>query len=351
MTSSAAADRSAAAPLPQALRLLVECPVTTPMPVVGSALVAAAGTAMGAWTLGGPSGRQGSGADALVQALAGPLKGLDHFLSVEVSRQGVLLSVIAARHAQRLVVRCQWDRPQAGAAAAPATQADARAWLAQAQALLAALLPALPAEAAEIAREPDASSTFIPSPPLARLRHAWLTDAAEVEEVYGPAAAAFLAAWDGHDDLNGPWLLTRALDAVSEPDWAAAVADDQLRLAKAAPAGETDWHRAVPANWNHRWLGAPHEHLHFVGRDDKQALVEFAASVGAGGLSLGELQSLHELRSQAQDGQGRPVRAVRVFYPSVQEAAVDAGVLADLGIDCRAYAADGELVAVPRRAA
>ncbi|MEJ5990252.1 hypothetical protein WG902_09655 [Ramlibacter sp. PS3R-8] len=349
MKSTASAEGvPPAAPLPQALRLLVECPVATPMPVVGAALAAAAGSGMGAWSLGGPGGPQGSGADALTHALAGELNGLDHFLSVQVTREGVLLPVVAARHAQRLVLRCQWDRPGADGARA---QADARDWLAQAQALLAALLPTLPAELAEIAREPDGSASFIPSPPLARLRHAWMTDAAEVEDVYGPAAAAFLAAWEERRDLAGSWLLTRAHAAVSEPDWAAAVADHQLRLAKAAPAGETDWHRAVPAEWNARWLNAAHQHLHFVGRDDQEALVEFAASVGDGGLSLGELQSLHELRSQAQDGRGRPVRAVRVVYPSVQEAAVDAGVLADLGIDCRAYAAEGELVAVPRQAA
>ena len=336
------AVRPVAAPLPQELRLLVECPVATPLPVVGRALVAAAGSDLGAWSLGGPAGRQGSGADALAQALAGALKGLDHFLSVEVRQGGVLLPVIAARHAQRLVLRCQWDRPPEGADAAGA-QEDARQWLAQAQALLAALLPALPAELAEIAREPDATASFIPSPPLARLRHAWLTDDAEVQAVYGPAAAAFLAAWDGRSELDGRWLLTRALDAVSEPDWAAAVADDQLRLAKAAPAGETDWHRAVAADWNRRWLAAPHEHLNFVARDDQNALVEFAASAG---LSLGELQSLHELQGQGQDGRGRPVRAVRVVYPSVQEAAVDAGALADLGIDCLGYGASGELVAV-----
>lgn len=345
-TSAADAARSAAAPLPQALQLLVECPVATPLPVIGRALIAAGGSGSGAWSLGGPGGRQGSGADALAQALAGELQGLDHFLSLEVSREGVLLPLIAARHAQRLVLRCRWDRPQAGRDAPPVSQAHAHHWLAQAQALLAALLPALPAELAEIAREPDDSAAFIPSPPLARLRHAWLTDAAEVQAVYGPAEAAFLAAWDERKELNGRWLLTRALDAVSEPGWAGAVADDQLRLAKAAPAGETDWHRAVPAEWNRRWLGAPHEHLHFVARDDRQALVEFAASVGADGLSLGELQSLHELRSQARDGQGRPVRAVRVVYPSVEEAAVDAGVLADLGIECLGYQAGGELVAV-----
>ena len=339
------APHPAAAPLPQALRLLVECPVATPLPVVGRALIAAGGSELGAWSLGGPAGRQGSGADALAQALAGALKGVDHFLSVEVSQGGVLLPVVAARHAQRLVLRCQWDRPPAGVDEAGASE-DARNWLAQALALLTALLPALPAELAEIAREPDDSAAFLPSPPLARLRHAWLTDEAEVQAVYGPAAAAFLAAWDDRKDLDGRWLLTRALAAVGEPDWAAAVADDQLRLAKAAPEGETDWHRAVTADSNRRWLAAPHEHLHFVARDDRQALVEFAASVGADGLSLGELQSLHELRSQARDGQGRPVRAVRVVYPSVQEAAVDAGVLADLGIECLGYEAGGELVAV-----
>ncbi|MEJ8837986.1 hypothetical protein [Ramlibacter sp. AN1133] len=336
------AVRPAAAPLPQALRLLVECPVATPLPVVGGALIAAGGSDLGAWSLGGPAGRQGSGADALAQALAGSLKGLDHFLSVEVSKEGVLLPVIAARHAQRLVLRCQWDRPSTGADAAGAS-ADARKWLAQAQALLAALLPSLPAGLAEIAREPDDSASFIPSPPLARLRHAWLTDDAEVQAVYGPAAAAFLAAWDARSELEGRWLLTRALDAVSEPDWAAAVTDDQLRLAKAAPAGETDWHRAVAADWNRRWLAAPHEHLNFVARDEKKALVEFATSAG---LSLGELQSLHELQAQGQDGRGRPVRTVRVVYPSVEEAAVDAGVLADLGIACFGQGADGELVAV-----
>lgn len=326
------------APLPVALRLNVQCPLDTPLAVAADACIAAAGVngGLAAWRLGGPAGVQGDDAGTLRQAVAAVTSGRGTTLQVTCVA-GLALTASPLEGFGAYVVDSTWiagDRD------------GARQWLRQAVAAIEALVPRLPADLAEIAREPHASSGFLPSPPLLRRRHAWVTDDAEPRAVYGDAAPSFLAAWDEVRECGGRRLLLRALEAIDEAAWVEQVLPSQLRMAKRAPPGQTEWRRATAAPWNVRWVKGARPHLGFVGQDAATGLVEFAATVGEDGLGIAELQMLSELKQRGTDAQGRQVGSVRVVYPDVASALIDATVLADLGIGCFAMDEAGRTVPV-----
>jgi len=321
--------------LPSSFRLLVGYPVESPFLPLARALVASIDPSdVGDWS-GDGIGR-GSGGAALRDAVFAANAPVDRLLEI-----GRLASpeVTLVRQGNAVLVD----------SSCPSTVSEQVAvdWLAGSARLVRELLAKTidQVTSAEISRLPVASGFFIPSPPLLRRRHLFLTSEAEIREVYGAASGACRAAWQDHVALGDQLLVTRALDAVDEAAWAAANLSQQLALAKRAPPGSTEWRRAVPADWNRRWLAAPHTALGFVGYDPAQGLVEFTGG-GAQGLAIGELQALHELRAQGRDGQGRPVRSIRVVYPDADSARIDATALADLGIGCFAMDERGRTVAV-----
>jgi hypothetical protein len=325
----------AATELPDSFRLLVAYPPESAFLPLAQALVFSIDASdVAAWKADGLG--RGTGGAGLRAAIARHDAPVDRLLEIE--RVSVpLITLVRQGNAVLVDSFCPGSTGAVVAAA----------WLSDAARLARELLGRTidRVTSAEISRLPSAAAQFLPSPPLLRHRHLFLTSEAEIRDVYGAAAGACRAAWQDKTPLGNHLLVTRALDAVDEAAWVAATQAQQLGLAKRAPPGSTEWRRAVRADWNRRWLAAPHVALGFVGYDPAQGLVEFTGG-GPQGLAIGELQALHELRAQGRDGMGRPVRHIRVVYPGADCARIDATALADLGIGCFAMDERGTTVAV-----
>ena len=320
--------------LPEYLRLLTVHPTGTPLPTLADALVdaAAVGATLRTWRLAGQPSPSSQGRSSLDQILHGDLAGIDDgFLELTYDSG---LEVIAARQGNGWMIDSMCF--------ARAGEAAMRRWLAHALVIAHYLVPALPTLAAEVVRSPSVGGFFIPEPPIARMRHLWMTTDAQIAEYYGADRRAFERAWDDTQASGNHKIVIRAADRVTEPQWVESVLDGQLRLARAARVGQTLWHRAVLTDWNRRWLAAPHASLNFVGYDPASERVEFTAMTSGRGLTMGELQMLHELRASGRDGGGRAVRTIDVVY--LDAVKPDLVPLTDLAICALCYQPDGCLM-------
>ena len=322
-------------PLPQYLRLLTVHPTETPLPrVVGAMLDAGTvGAALSAWELSDSPEPSRQGRQALEQSLGGDMTGRDHYVKLFFDSG---MEVTGARQGNGWTVDSMCF--------ARAGEAAMRRWLAHALVIARHLVPALPTLAAEVVRSPSAGGFFIPEPPIARMRHLWMTSDAQIAEYYGAELRVFERAWDETHSSGNHKIVIRAADRVTEPQWVESVLDGQLRLARAAQAGQTLWHRAVLTDWNRHWLAAPHASLNFVGYDPSRERVEFTAVTSGRGLAIGELQMLHELHATGRDGAGRPVRTIDVVYLDADAAKPDLVPLTDLAISALCYQPDGRLM-------
>jgi hypothetical protein len=219
---------------------------------------------------------------------------------------------------------------------APATETDERVlarWLAGAIDVLRRLFADGQVATAVLSRPPPAHAQVIPGPPVARWNHAVVTDDTEVAAGY-LHPEVFWGAWDGQERGTDRHLLWRAVDAVHDEDWADEVLADQLDLARAARPGLTRWPHPDDDDWDRGLLTPPEHRLEVVGYLPDEQVLELAGYFGPGEhVPLSDVYTVRSLTEAGRTTDGRPLRAVRVFFPDADMAAREAVPLLDAGAE------------------
>ncbi len=208
------------------------------------------------------------------------------------------------------------------------------------------ILRALPVTYATVERSAGAAAC-LPSVPLAeRGPYAVVVTEQEVAEAYEDPEA-FWGAWDDIEEFGGLRLCSRALDAITSPDFLRAIKDGQWAMARAARAGfkVTPPLWATDAEMDIYMEGA--SCLDTVGYDADTAHLEVSCVLDPGQQIPGwELGALGDILDEEELEDGRPLASLRVIFTDRDSAHAEKRPLLDMRAQVAYLDEDGELVEV-----
>ncbi len=208
------------------------------------------------------------------------------------------------------------------------------------------IIGASPVTYASVERS-DGYAGCLPGVPVARRRpYAVVVTEQEVADAYEDPEA-FWGAWDDIEEFGGLRLCSRALDAITSPDFLRAIKDGQWRMARAARAGfkVTPPLWATDAEMDIYMEGA--SCLETVGYDADTAHLEVSCVLEPGQQIPGwEFGALREMIDEEELEDGRPLASLRVIFTDRDSAHREKRPLLDMRAQVAYLDEDGELVEV-----